>query len=307
MTGLPILCVGALTMDTIFEMEALPLSPGKFLPLRAVEAAAGMAASQAASIVRLGHSAALWASVGDDDTGRRVVAEIGAEGVDCSAVRIVPGARSALSTILIEPAGERIIVPYYDPALRTDPQAVPEISGFSAVMVDVRWPSAAAIALAAARQAGIPGILDADVAPAAVLDMLLPLASHIVSSAPAAAAATGQPGPDLATVELARRYPSFVAVTAGGEGAFWFDRYIGALRHCPAPEVTARDTLAAGDVFHAGFAVGLLEGRRMDDIMTFASMAAAIKCSRFGGRLGAPNRAELDAALASASSRSAAF
>jgi sulfofructose kinase len=48
---------------------------------------------------------------------------------------------------------------------------VPPIDGgaFAAVMVDVRWPSAAAVALDAARLAGVPAILDLDTGPADVL------------------------------------------------------------------------------------------------------------------------------------------
>jgi sulfofructose kinase len=41
-----ILCVGALTMDTIFRLEQLPAGAGKVIPLDAVEVAEGMAAAQ---------------------------------------------------------------------------------------------------------------------------------------------------------------------------------------------------------------------------------------------------------------------
>jgi sulfofructose kinase len=58
--------------------------------------------------------------------------------------------------------------------------------------------------------------------------------------------------------------------------------------------IEAVDTLAAGDVFHAGFALALVEGRPMDEAIAFASVAAAIKCTRFGGRLGCPTRDEVD-------------
>lgn len=297
-TDLPILCVGALTMDTIFEMAALPQGAGKFIPLSAVDIAAGMAASQAATIARLGGAASLWASVGDDLNGARMVAQIEAEGVDCSHVRLVAGARSAFSTILVDQQGERTIVPQYDRSLLSEPNLVPGIEGFSMIMSDVRWPAAAAKALAAAKQAGLPAILDADVAPLETLEKLAPLASHIVSSEPAAEILTGEADPAVAVEKLAARFDSFVAVTAGGQGVFWFDRAGQSVRHSPAPKVVVRDTLAAGDVFHGAFALGLSEGRPMEWIMAFASAAAAIKCSRFGGRSGAPNRAETEIMMA---------
>ena len=298
-TRLPILCVGALTLDTIFQLAELPLGSGKFLPTEAVEVAAGMASSAATAIARLSGAAALWASVGDDTTGERLIRDITAEGVDCAAVRAVPGTRSAFATILVDPAGERIIVPHYDASLLAEPKTMPAISAetHAAVMVDVRWPLAAAKALAAARAAGIPAILDADVATAETLDLLLPLATHIVASEPIAQRLTGFADPSLAVANLAGRLNAFVAVTAGGHGVYWFDRTSDHVFHCAAPKIIARDTLAAGDVFHGGFALGLVAGWPMERIMAFASMAAAIKCETFGGRLGAPTRAMVESRL----------
>lgn len=290
-----ILCVGALTMDTIFRLDHLPAGPGKVIPLDAVEVAEGMAAAQAASIVRLGGQAALWASAGDDATGDRLVRQIAGEGVDCSRVRRVPGARSGFSSIFMDRTGSTMIVPRYDPTLMAPPEAAPDLTGISAVMTDVRWPGAAALALAAAKAAGIPAILDADMAAREVLDGLLPLATHVVASESAAKLVTGADTAQLAAGRLAASHDGFVAVTAGADGCWWSEG--DGIRHTPAPKIEAIDTLAAGDVFHAGFAVGLLEGWAMRHIIAFASAAAAIKCTRFGGRLGAPTRAEVETFL----------
>lgn len=290
-----ILCVGALTMDTIFRLDQLPDGPGKVIPLDAVEVAEGMAAAQAASIVRLGGEAALWASAGDDATGDRLIKQISGEGVDCSRVRRVAGSRSGFSSIFMDRTGSTMIVPRYDPTLMATPDAAPKLGGIDAVMTDVRWPGAAALALGAAKAAGIPAILDADMAAREVLEGLLPLATHVVASESAAKLVTGAETAEQAAGWLAMRHGGFVAVTAGADGCWWTEG--GGIRHSPAPRIEAIDTLAAGDVFHAGFAVGLLEGWPMRNIIAFASAAAAIKCTRFGGRLGAPSRAEVEAFL----------
>jgi sulfofructose kinase len=291
--GKPILCVGAMTFDTIFRLEALPFKPGKFIPIEAVEVAEGMATAQAASIAKLGGKAAIWASIGADAVGDRMLKDIGDAGVDIRNVRRVFGARSGFSTILMDAEGERIIVPHYDAALTAPPEQTPDFSLFAAVLCDVRWPAAAALALFAARDLGIPGILDADVAPREVLDRLLPLASHIVASEGGAALVTGATDPAASTADLLRTHDGFVAVTAGERGCWWSGD--GNIRHTAAPQVNAVDTLAAGDVFHGAFAFGLVAGWPMTEIIRFASVAAAIKCTRFGGRLGAPARAEVDA------------
>jgi sulfofructose kinase len=178
---------------------------------------------------------------------------IGAEGVDCSLVRRVDGARSALASILVDGRGERIIVPFYDNRAQADPALLPvaNLSAFDAVLVDVRWPGAAALALTAARAIGRPAILDADTAPLDVLERLVPLASHIVASEPAARTLCGKEfDPETACAVLARRTDAFVAVTAGAAGSWWFDRTAGSARHVAAPGIKAVDTLAAGDVFH---------------------------------------------------------
>jgi sugar/nucleoside kinase (ribokinase family) len=61
--------------------------------------------------------------------------------------------------------------------------------------------------------------------------------------------------------------------------------------------VKAVDTLAAGDVFHGSYALAIAEGARPEDAIRLGSAAAALKCTVFGGRLGAPDRAAVMALL----------
>ena len=79
-------------------------------------------------------------------------------------------------------------------------------------------------------------------------------------------------------------------------------RYLadGAVRTMPVFKVDAIDTLAAGDVFHAGIALALAEGRDAVAAMRFGAAAAGLKCTRFGGSMGAPKRDEVEAFLAQA-------
>ncbi|RUZ76161.1 sugar kinase [Mesorhizobium sp. M7A.F.Ca.US.006.01.1.1] len=296
-----LLSVGALTLDTILRVETLPVHQGKFIASDGIQIASGMATSAACAAHRLGAEVSLWASAGDDAIADQLIAGVEAEGVDCTFVRRVRGARSALASILVDAHGERIIVPFYDRLAQADPEALPvaDLMAFDAVLVDVRWPGAAALALKAARASGRPAILDADTAPLEVLEQLLPLATHIIASEPAARIVCGQAlDPETACADLASRTDAFVAVTGGAAGSWWHDRSAGCVRHVAAPRIKAVDTLAAGDVFHGAFAVGLAEAMPVEQALRFASAAAALKCLRFGGRLGAPNRAETLAVVA---------
>jgi sulfofructose kinase len=186
-----------------------------------------------------------------------------------------------------------MIVPYYDPAIRTAPEALPPLDDVAVISVDTRWTAAAEMALRAARERGIPGVLDADVAPVEVLRKLAPLASHVIASEKVCLPLFGIDNP-VAALETVG--DDFVVITAGERGCYWADH--GNVRHLPAHRVEAVDTLAAGDVFHGAFALGLAEGWDIEHNLRFAATAAALKCTKFGGRLGAPTRAEVEAALA---------
>ncbi len=295
-----ILCSGSATLDTIFRLDELPDGPGKFLPSDVVQSAHGMAASAAAAVAALGAESMLFARVGDDDVGRKIVADLTEAGIDCRHVRLVAGARSPLSTVLVDRAGERVVVPFFDPALGTDPSWLPlaEIRTCGAVLVDVRWPEGAAEVLRTARACGIPAVLDADTGPAASHEALFPLATHVVFSEPAALAFSGAATPLEALAKLAGRHEGLVAITLGPEGCIWFDRAKSRIERLRAPSVAAVDTLAAGDVFHGAFTLALAEKHPVEDCVRFANAAAAIKCTVFGGRRGAPDRAAVEALIA---------
>ncbi|WP_183637587.1 sugar kinase [Rhizobium leguminosarum] len=291
-----VLCVGAAVMDTLFRVRTLPTGQGKILPYDMLQIAEGMASSAAFAVVRLGGDASLWGAVGNDAIGERIVADLSESGIDTSGMLRVEGARSAISTILVDDQGERLIVPFYDAGLHeaVKPVTRQDVSSFDAVLVDVRWPKLALRTLLAAREAGKPAILDGDVAGDGVIEMLAPAASHIVFSQPAAERLAG--AAELVTVVglLKRKFEhAFISVTAGENGSFWLDDLTGDVFHLAAPKVRAVDTLAAGDIFHGAFALAVAEGLPIEETMRFSSMAAALKCQVFGGRIGAPTRAEV--------------
>jgi sulfofructose kinase len=295
-----VLCVGAAVLDTLFRVDSLPTGQGKILPYEMLHVAEGMAASAAYAIAQLGGRPSLWCAVGDDDAGSRILRDLDADGVDIDGASIVNGARSAAATILVDNAGERLIIPFYDQQLRDciKPFSDADIAEFDAVLVDVRWPPMAARVLAAARRVGIPAVLDADVAQPGIVDELAPLASHIIFSEPAGVMAAGVEDAEQATLFLGQKYPdALVSVTVGVRGSYWVDRGKGAVRHIRTLQVSAVDTLAAGDIFHGAFALFVAQKMLPEEALRLASVAAAIKCQTFGGRLGAPTLDHVFAAM----------
>lgn len=294
-----VVCCGAATCDVLYQVERLPLGPGKILPKAMLEVAHGMATSAATTVARLGGRARLIARIGDDHRGSCFLREITEAGVDCTMVHAVAGAPSPTSAVLIDAEGERLVVPYYSPALGDDAGWIPldQVAAADAVLADVRWPAGAAAVLDAARAAGRPAVLDGDVGPPDVVLDLAARASHAVFSEPAALLCVGGGSIEETLRALAAQVPGFVAVTAGPEGCFWLAG--GEVRQLRPPAIEAVDTLAAGDVFHGAFALALAEGRGEVAAIAFATVAATLKCRQFGGRLGTPERAEVEALLVS--------
>lgn len=255
----------------------------------------GMAISAACAFLRLGGEAEVWARVGEDAQGAAMRAELTAEGLDVTWLRSIPGAASSHATIIVDGHGDRLVVPFHDATVDASPAWLPleRLQQADFLHCDVRWPEGAETALLAARQAGLPRMVDGDVAPPEVLRRLVPLADHAVFSDAGLAAYTGLSSVEAGLRQVAARQPGHVGASCGADGYLWLED--GALRHVPAPKVEVVDSLSAGDVFHGALALALAEGRPTDAALAFAVTAASLKCTRFGGRLGCPTREELAA------------
>ncbi|SEB98980.1 sulfofructose kinase [Rhizobiales bacterium GAS188] len=289
-----VLCVGIATLDHVYAVDTMPDRPEKFRARDLVIIGGGTAATAAFAVARLGGQAMLAARLGDDMTGRVILAELEEAGVDCSLARRYPGRRSPSSAVLVDPQGERLVMCYADARLPEDASFLPERlpADIRAVLGDVSWIAGARRLFAAARLAGIPSLIDGD----RVIEDLgyFDAASHVAYSAATVRQLTGISDPAEGLAALARAAGNWIAVTDGGRGA-WFTED-GAIDHEPGFAVAAVDTLGAGDVFHGALALALAEGRPERLAVRFANAAAALKCTRFGGgRAGAPSRDEVEA------------
>ncbi len=288
-----ILCLGMSALDAIYRVPEIPTRPIKLLATHFSESGGGSAANAGVAVARLGGDAHYWGRVGDDALGVRILEQLAAEDVDVGRVKRVAGRVSPSAAILVAPDGERLICAYNDPTFDRDPAWLPlaEVATFAAVLVDVRWPEAAALVLDAAHAAGKPAVLDADVGPPADLLDLAPRATHAVFSEAGLAAVSGDDRPGAALRRIAAGCPGLLGVTLGADGFLWRDAT--GERRIPAFRIRAVDTLAAGDVWHGAFTLALGEQANVPAAARFAHAAAAIKCTRQGGRSGAPTLAEV--------------
>ncbi|MCT8990404.1 PfkB family carbohydrate kinase [Chelativorans sp. SCAU2101] len=282
-----LICLGLSALDYVWTVETFA-DPGggkvRASDFRTI--GGGMAATAAVTAARLGARVQFWGRAGDDTHGHLMRRDLEERKVDVSNFRLFPGARSSISGVIVDARGERQIVNFRGANQPTDPGWLPltEIGEAGAVLADPRWPEGAAAVFAAAREKGVPTVLDADVADPEVFDLLLPLTDHAVFSKRALEVyARNAPDP-LAKIEA---YGCRIAaVTEGSKGVTW--REHGQTCHQPAFPVRSVDTTGAGDVFHGAYAFGLAAGAPIAEAFTFASAAAALKCTKPGGRDGIP-------------------
>ncbi|MBN9444269.1 PfkB family carbohydrate kinase [Bosea sp. (in: a-proteobacteria)] len=290
-----VFCLGIATLDYVYSVETMPTRGEKYRSRGLAVVGGGCAGNASVAIARLGGACWLATRLADDFTGDRIVADLNAEGVDTRFARRVAGLTSPVSAILVDAQGERMVISHSDPAMPEDagwlPRALPE--GAGAVLADTRWGEGALAALRLARGAGRPGVLDGDRKPPH--PDLVAAASHVAFSQQALREVSGEEDPRLGLARIARDASTWIAVTLGKEGVLHWD---GEVRHSPAFVVETVDTLGAGDVWHGAFALALAERRGEVEAIRFASAAAALKCTRFGGRGGAPGREEVERFLA---------
>jgi sulfofructose kinase len=279
--------LGARTVDAILKVEKIPTGDAKVMAEDGVVIGAGMTVAAACTASMLGGNVFVWGRIGSDKLGDFFLSDISDAGVDTTSIHRVQGAKTGLSSVIVDGGGRRLIVPYYDPNLDSDPSWLPIelLDETDCVLADVRWPEGALKILNEAKKRGLLRIFDGDVATHDILNLLAPLATHAIFSEPGFCLFAGEGDLKETLLNHAAKFDGCMGVTLGEDGA---------IRQVHPPQIVAIDTLAAGDVFHGAFAIAITEGMTVENAAKYACAAAAIKCSRFGGRIGIPTRHEVE-------------
>lgn len=293
-----IICIGHSALDYIYRVESFPQGPSKVRALEQVESGGGMAANAAATIARLGGKAELWSRVGDDDAATKIRSGLKKAGVDVRSVQSFEEGRTSTSAIIVDDAGERLIVGARDINMPSGTSWLPleRISGAAAVLGDVRWLEGLRVAFERARKEGIPTVLDADLGAREALAEILALTDYAIFSEPALKDFAPLPSTDEMLRRVLELGPRHAGVTLSARGYRWAAADGGGEQ--PGFPVDVVDTTGAGDAFHGAFTLALVEGQPVNECARFACAVAAMKCTRVGSRAGLPTRAQVESFLA---------
>lgn len=289
--------IGLNAVDYLCRIPRFPV-PGEKLRMTGFSRqGGGQVATALVALSRWGLRTKYVGNVGDDEHGRLSLSLLQDEAIDLSHARIVPGASSQFAVILVQDdSGERTILWERDPRIRIRVEDLPygEIQAARAVLVDGHDVPPSIAAARAAREAGVPVVVDAEKLQERTLD-LLAACDHIVASSGFVERFAPGLSPEDGVRRIHERFvPATSTVTIGNRGAVGFDGRI--LHSAPAIRVHAADTTGAGDIFHAGFLFSLLEGMPFPEILRFSNAAAGLSCRGVGGRAAIPSIAEIEAA-----------
>lgn len=278
--------VGMATVDFILSVDDIPDEARKFIANDARIVGGGCAANAAVAVQKLGGEATLAARLGDDSIGDLILSELATMGVRIDLIDRSSGGRSSFSSVFVDNAGARQIVNFRGSGLSEEIDWLDGLPAADAVLVDTRWTAGALAGLEIAKKRDICGIVDAE---APIDPTILAQASHVAFSRQGLLSLTSETDLFRALTDIRDQVPGWACVTDGECGVYYTSET--GIEHVPAFKVQVRDTLGAGDIWHGAFALRLGEGATEVEAMVFANAAAALKCMKFGGRSGCPDRA----------------
>jgi sulfofructose kinase len=290
--------VGLNATDTLIPLAEFPVRGSKLEYSHETVMPGGQVATAMVACQTWGVQTRYVGKLGDDDAGRMHARAFARAGVDAKLIT-VDDAASPRSLIMVDASGERTVLCRRDERLILQPHELRRewIQGVRVLHVDGYDTAAATLAARWAREADILVTADLDEIYPGVEALLANIDYLIVSrDFPCRLVAEN----DLRTAlrKMQERFGCrLTAATLGPDGVLAWDGH--QYHFSAAYQVPVVDTTGAGDIFHAGFIYGLLQGWELERQLDFACAAAAMNCMATGARGGIQPVSEILALMAS--------
>ena len=289
--------VGLNATDTLIPVAHYPARGSKVEFRSAKVLPGGQVATAVVACRHWGLRTRYVGKVGDDNAASLHRAEFARAGVEAH-LFTAPGCPSQQAFILVDDSGERTVLWKRDDRLTLRPEELQQdwIVNARALHIDGHDTAAAAAAAGWARAANIPVIVDVDdLYPG--IETLLKSVDYLITSRDIPGRLMEEPDLKKSLPALQKRFGSrLTAATLGEDGVLAWDgtqfHYATAFRVLPV------DTTGAGDIFHAGFIYGLLQGWPLQRQLDFACAAAALNCTALGARSGIHSAAAIQHLIA---------
>lgn len=298
--------VGLNATDTLIRLPHYP-ALGSKVEIRSAEILpGGQVATAVAACQQWGLRTRYVGKVGDDGAASIHRAEFARLGVETHLLT-AEGCESQQAIILVDDAGERTVLWKRDHGLTLRPDELRRewITDSRALHVDGHDTAAAVAAAGWARDAGVPVIADLDDLYPGV-EELLGKVDYLITSRDIPGRLVGEEDLRKSLPAVRRQYGCrLTAATLGQDGVLAWD---GAqFYYAAAFRIEPLDTTGAGDIFHAGFIYGLLQGWPVARQLDFACAAAALNCTAAGARGGIQSVENIEKLIATGARHRRAF
>jgi len=296
---LTVIGCGALNWDCLYQVPQLVID-GESIVEESFEAPGGSAANTIYALAHWGIPAGFIGAVGDDEEGRRILADFESVGVDTQRLRVVKGQRTGRVIGLVDSKGRRSL--YVQPAanlsLRLNEEDVAyaaqaSLVHLSSLVGDEAFESQKKFVLSLPKEVVLsfaPGMLYARRG-LKELSALLQRAAILFLTREELALLTGTENLEAAAQQLWGLGVEILVVTLGEQGSWVGSKGKG--RFAPSMQAHVVDTTGAGDAFAAGFLWGLVNGRPLPECQRLGTIAAAFCLRALGARTGTPTLDEL--------------
>jgi sulfofructose kinase len=277
--------VGLNAIDTLIPLPHYPALGSKVEFHSANILPGGQVASAVIACQQWGLRTRYVGKVGEDRFADIHRAEFAKAGVEAHLL-MAPACASQQAFILVDDNGERTVLWKRDNNLTLRPEELKQewVLNARALHIDGHDTTAAIQAAAWAKAFGVPVIADLDEVYPGV-QALLGSVDYLIASRDIPGRLTGETNLRMALQALQIRYGSrLTAATLGHQGVIAWDG--SQFHYAAAFRVESVDTTGAGDIFHAGFIYGLLQGWPLARQLEFACAAAALNCKAIGARGG---------------------
>jgi ribokinase len=276
-----VVVVGSFMMDLVVRGPRRPERGETVIGTSFETFLGGKGFNQAIAAARAGASTAMVGRIGDDDFGRRFLAQLEADGIDASGVGVDPDIGTGVGLPFVEDSGDNsiVVVPRANHALTAAQvrDAAALIEAAKVLLLQMELPLDATVEAAyLAKHAGVTVVLNP--APAVLpLDELAGLVDYITPNESEAQRLGAIDG---------------VVITTLGEGGVDV-----AGERIDAHKVECVDTVGAGDAFCGAFAALLAEGASFVDAARFGNAAGALAVGIPGAEPSMPTRDAIERLL----------
>ena len=281
--------IGQCSWDYLAVVDSFPATDTKKEVLRWEEQGGGPVATALVTLSRLGLPCRFHGVVGDDDAGGKIRQSLAKENIDVSGLLQRDGAQSQKAFITIEETRGTRTIFWKRPSgeeLTAGELGVYFLDKSDFVLLDGLMKDVSLYAAERATHLNIPVMLDAGRVREGMLDIAA-RCDYVVASEEFAKELGWNNNPKHFQQKVHELGFRVTTITLEDRGSVTFlgDEIV----EVPAFKVEVADTTGAGDVFHGGYAYGLLKGWSISNCVRFGSAAAALKCREMGGRAGIPS------------------